>query len=69
MTVHLIVNGKIKANSFASGSSNWDQGSISSIVRCEAGQNVWISVRGGTQLYGEYFTSFAGFFLWGDATG
>ncbi|KAK3606614.1 hypothetical protein CHS0354_018003 [Potamilus streckersoni] len=69
MTVHLMVNGEIKANSFASGSTNWDQGCISSIVRCEAGQNVWIGVRSGTQLYGDYYTSFSGFFLWGDATG
>ncbi|KAK3590572.1 hypothetical protein CHS0354_039704 [Potamilus streckersoni] len=67
--VHLIVNGQIKANSFAYGITYSDQGSISTIVRCEAGQNVWISLFGGTQIYGEYYTSFSGFFLWGDATG
>ncbi|KAK3590577.1 hypothetical protein CHS0354_039709 [Potamilus streckersoni] len=67
--VHLIVNGQIKANSFAYGTSFSDQGSISSIVRCEAGQNVWIGVYGGTQIYGEYYTSFSGFVLWGDPTG
>ncbi|KAL3882721.1 hypothetical protein ACJMK2_029033 [Sinanodonta woodiana] len=64
--VHLVVNGQVKGNSYA---HLWDQGSISCIVRCEAGQNVWISVYEGTLLYGNYYTSFSGFLLYGDATG
>ncbi|KAL3882719.1 hypothetical protein ACJMK2_029031 [Sinanodonta woodiana] len=67
--VYLMVNGQIIANSFAYGVNYSDQGSISSIVRCEAGQNVWIGVYRGTQLYGDHYTSFSGFFLWGDPTG
>ncbi|KAK3580693.1 hypothetical protein CHS0354_017974 [Potamilus streckersoni] len=67
--VHLLVNGQIKGNSYANGADSWDQGSISNIFRCEAGQNVWISVYGGTYIHGDYYTSFSGFLLWGDATG
>ncbi|KAL3882718.1 hypothetical protein ACJMK2_029030 [Sinanodonta woodiana] len=67
--IHLIVNGQVKANIFAYGITYSDQGSSSTIVRCEAGQDVWVSVFGGSQLYGEYYTSFSGFYLWGDASG
>ncbi|KAL3882722.1 hypothetical protein ACJMK2_029034 [Sinanodonta woodiana] len=67
--VYIIVNGQIIAKSYAYGVNYSDQGSISSIVRCEAGQNVWIGVYGGTQLYGGLYTSFSGFFLWGDPKG
>ncbi|KAK3606615.1 hypothetical protein CHS0354_018004 [Potamilus streckersoni] len=67
--VHLIVNGKVKGNSFSFGSGSYDQGSISSIVRCEAGYNVWVSAYGASEPYWDYYTSFSGFLLWGDATG
>ncbi|KAL3882723.1 hypothetical protein ACJMK2_029035 [Sinanodonta woodiana] len=63
--VHLIVNGETKGNSYADGANSWDQGSISSIARCEAGQNVWISVYFGSYIHGDYYTSFSGFLLWG----
>ncbi|KAL3882729.1 hypothetical protein ACJMK2_029041 [Sinanodonta woodiana] len=63
--VHLIVNGETKGNAYADGANSWDQGSISSIARCEAGQNVWISVYYGTYIHGNYYTSFSGFLLWG----
>ncbi|KAL3882710.1 hypothetical protein ACJMK2_029023 [Sinanodonta woodiana] len=66
--VHLVVNGEIKGNSYADEANSWDQGSISSIVRCEAGQNVWISVYYGSYIHGDYYTSFSGFLLWGDGS-
>ncbi|KAL3882728.1 hypothetical protein ACJMK2_029040 [Sinanodonta woodiana] len=66
--VHLIVNGETKGNAYADGVTLFDQGSISSIVRCEAGQNVWISVYYGSYIHGDYFTSFSGFLLWGDGS-
>ncbi|KAL3882724.1 hypothetical protein ACJMK2_029036 [Sinanodonta woodiana] len=66
--VHLIVNGETKGNAYADGANSWDQGSISSIARCEAGQNVWISVYLGSFIHGDYYTSFSGFLLWGDGS-
>ncbi|KAL3882725.1 hypothetical protein ACJMK2_029037 [Sinanodonta woodiana] len=68
--VQLIVNGQVKVNSYAHGyDSYYDQGSISIIVRCEAGHNVWMSMRDGSYVYGDSYTSFSGLYLWGDATG
>ncbi|KAL3882720.1 hypothetical protein ACJMK2_029032 [Sinanodonta woodiana] len=68
--VQLIVNGQVKVNSYAHGyNSFYDQGSISIVARCEAGHNVWVSMRDGSAVYGDFYTSFSGFYLWGDATG
>ncbi|KAL3882726.1 hypothetical protein ACJMK2_029038 [Sinanodonta woodiana] len=66
--VNLIVNGETKGNAYADGANAWDQGSISSIARCEAGQNVWIGVYYGSFIHGDYYTSFSGFLLWGDGS-
>ncbi|KAK3590579.1 hypothetical protein CHS0354_039711 [Potamilus streckersoni] len=66
--VSIIVDGEIKARSYADGSIAYDQGSISTMVRCEAGHNVWTSVYFGSSIYGDYYSSFSGFLLWGDGS-
>ena len=64
--VHLMKNGEVLANAYASGdSSHHNQGSITVVTQLTAGDQVWVSLYGpsDTSMWGDNFDSFMGCLL------
>ncbi|XP_052797724.1 complement C1q-like protein 4 [Mya arenaria] len=65
----LVKEGKVLAHMYAAGSTaghGFDQGYNSAVTRCEAGEHVWVKLRGasGTTVVADGFSTFSGYLLW-----